>query len=165
MPSKVFMICVAYEQGMGSGLQRNGVSNPYAKAAAEEHEAWSVGYSEGEDIANRAEKEERDFPEEKAAIVREVFAEIDRATAKFPLWPTDPLHALAVLGEEYGELTKAVLQHVYEPDKATREDVREEAIQTAAMALRFVISLGAYIYMPQMQHQQHPNCFLPKVPT
>ena len=34
-----------------------------------------------------------------------ICAEVDRATEKFPLWPDDPLHALAVLGEEYGELT------------------------------------------------------------
>lgn len=43
--------------------------------------------------------------------------EMARAVAKFPTWPTDPFHALAVLGEEFGELTKAVLQHTYEPHK------------------------------------------------
>ena len=46
-------------------------------------------------------------------------AEVLKATEKFPTWPTDPLHALAVLGEEYGELTKAVLQVTYEPHKAS----------------------------------------------
>ena len=68
-------------------------------------------------------------------IINEVLAEIARATEKFPGWPTDPLHALAVLGEEFGELTQAMLQRVYEPHKATAEDVRTEAVQTAAMAL------------------------------
>jgi hypothetical protein len=34
--------------------------------------------------------------------VRAVLAELDRATRKFPTWPTDPLHAVAVLGEEAG---------------------------------------------------------------
>jgi len=81
-------------------------------------------------------------------------AELRRATAKFPTWPTDPLHALAVLGEEFGELTKAVLQHTYEPHKSTRGDVREEAIQTAAMALRFVMSLDAYQFARCAQHDQ-----------
>ncbi len=38
-------------------------------------------------------------------IIEAVKAELTRATAKFPTWPTDPLHALAVLGEEFGELT------------------------------------------------------------
>lgn len=80
--------------------------------------------------------------------------ELRRATEKFPTWPTDPLHALAVLGEEFGELTKAVLQHTYEPHKSTRSDVRKEAIQTAAMALRFVMSLDAYQFARCAQHDQ-----------
>lgn len=87
--------------------------------------------------------------------LNQVVAELARATAKFPTWPTDPLHALAVVGEEYGELQKAVLQHVYEPGKAvSRQDIREEAIQTAAMALRFAVSLSIYEYAPGQQHQQ-----------
>lgn len=85
----------------------------------------------------------------------EVYAEIDRATAKFPTWPTDPLHAVSVLGEEYGELVKAVLQHAYEPRKSELSDVREEAIQTAAMALRFVRSIDQYEFTRCKQHSQH----------
>jgi NTP pyrophosphatase (non-canonical NTP hydrolase) len=84
--------------------------------------------------------------------IEQAQAEVARATAKFPTWPTDPLHALAVLGEEYGELTKAVLQHTYEPHKSTLEDVRQEAIQTAAMALRFLSSLDKYEYRQCPQH-------------
>lgn len=82
--------------------------------------------------------------------------EVASASAKFPTWPTDPLHALAVLGEEYGELNKAVLQMVYEPHKASAslENVRDEAIQTAAMALRFLMSLDQYKYGPSEQHVQ-----------
>ena len=38
--------------------------------------------------------------------LHEILAELERATEKFPTWPTDPLHALAVLGEEFDELTK-----------------------------------------------------------
>lgn len=87
-------------------------------------------------------------------IEHEVFDEIERAVAKFPTWPTDPLHALAVLGEEFGELTKAVLQSVYEPHKSTPEDVRDEAIQCAAMAFRFLASLELYLYEPGVQHGQ-----------
>lgn len=87
-------------------------------------------------------------------VNQEVLNEVKRATEKFPTWPTDPLHALAVLGEEYGELTKAVLQFVYEPHKATLKDIREEAIQTAAMALRFAASLSQYSYKESEQHAQ-----------
>jgi NTP pyrophosphatase (non-canonical NTP hydrolase) len=88
------------------------------------------------------------------AIIEEVMAELRRATVKYPTWPSDPLHALAVLGEEFGELTKAMLQMTYEPEKATVEEVREEAIQTAAMAIRLAISLDQYEYVQGEQHSQ-----------
>jgi len=88
-------------------------------------------------------------------IEQQVQAELARAVAKFPTWPTDPLHALAVLGEEFGELTKAMLQFTYEPHKkVSRADIREEAIQTAAMALRLAMSLPVYDYKPGPQHTQ-----------
>lgn len=88
-------------------------------------------------------------------VLAQVLAELNRATAKFPTWPTDPLHALAVLGEEFGELTKAMLQFTYEPHKkVTRQDIRSEAIQTAAMALRLAMSLPQYDYAPANQHRQ-----------
>lgn len=86
--------------------------------------------------------------------ITEVLAEVERATAKFPTWPTDPLHALAVLGEEFGELTKEMLQLTYEPHKTSPAEVRKEAIQTAAMALRLVMSLDRYEYRPSPQHGQ-----------
>ena len=81
-------------------------------------------------------------------------AEVEKATRKFPTWPTDPLHALAVLGEEFGELTKDVLQMVYEPHKTNRDRIRTECVQTAAMALRFMASLDRYEYRPGEQHSQ-----------
>lgn len=87
-------------------------------------------------------------------VLPEVLAELSRATEKFPTWPNDPLHAVAILGEEFGELTRAAMQAVYEPHKGGREQVREEAVQTAAMALRFLLSLSAYDYLPVAQHEQ-----------
>jgi NTP pyrophosphatase (non-canonical NTP hydrolase) len=84
-------------------------------------------------------------------------AELTRAVEKFPDWPTDPLHAVAILGEEFGELTKAVLETTYEPHKSSILDVHKEAIQTAAMALRFVASLNAYVYNRSHWHSQNPN--------
>lgn len=88
------------------------------------------------------------------SCVDAVLAELARATVKFPTWPTDPLHAVAVVGEEAGELHKAVLQAVYEPHKSTPEDVATEAVQTAAMALRFLMSLDRYRYTRGEQHSQ-----------
>ena len=87
-------------------------------------------------------------------VLTEIHEEMEQAVVKFPTWPTDPLHALAVLGEEFGELTKAVLQLTYEPHKTSAAEVRKEAIQTAAMALRFADSLGRYIYRQSAQHEQ-----------
>lgn len=80
--------------------------------------------------------------------------ELEKAVRKFPTWPTDPLHAVAVLGEEFGELTKAVLQMTYEPHKTSHAEVVIEAIQTAAMSLRFLRSLGRYEYAKSEQHSQ-----------
>lgn len=88
-------------------------------------------------------------------IIDEVKAEMARAVTKFPTWPTDPLHAASVLGEEYGELTKAILETIYEYPKSTEKDVRKEAIQTAAMALRFLLSIDRYKYMTSDKHEQN----------
>lgn len=94
-------------------------------------------------------------PEPEACdVLGDVLAELRKAMVKFPTWPTDPLHALAVLGEEFGELTKDVLQLTYEPHKTSAANVRTEAIQTAAMALRFAISLHRYAYRAGAQHAQ-----------
>lgn len=87
-------------------------------------------------------------------IIEQVFAEISRATEKFPTWPSDPLHALAVLSEEFGELSKDMLQLVYEPHKTNIDNARKEAIQTAAMAIRLAMSLDSYDYSPCEQHSQ-----------
>ena len=48
--TKIYMICVAYESGVGHGMRKNGYKNPY-RAGTEEHEAWGYGYKEGEDKA------------------------------------------------------------------------------------------------------------------
>lgn len=88
------------------------------------------------------------------ALVGPVLDELDRAMTKFPTWPNDPLHALAILGEEFGELNKALLQLMYEPHKGSPSEARAEAIQTAAMALRLLISLDRYEYRRGAQHAQ-----------
>lgn len=88
--------------------------------------------------------------------MRSVNDEIERAMMKFPTWPTDPIHAAAVISEESGEVMKAVLQAVYEPHKSGPSHVREEVIQTAAMCIRFLASLddARYDWTPVKQHTQ-----------
>lgn len=75
-------------------------------------------------------------------IVAVVMKELDRAKTKFPSWPTDPIHAAAIVQEEAGELVRAVLQWTYECDRRT--EAEDEAIQTAAMAIRFLLHFRDY---------------------
>jgi acyl carrier protein len=89
------------------------------------------------------------------SAIHDILTEFHSATSHFPQWPTDPLHALAVVQEEVGEVQKEVLQLTYEPHKSDREKVRKEAIQMAAMSLRFLLSLDAYAYAPGAQHEQN----------
>jgi len=80
--------------------------------------------------------------------------ELTRAKAKFPDWPTDPMHALGVLSEEHGEVAKDCLQLVYEPSKTNLDNLRKEVIQLAAMCHRFLESLYRYEFKPSSQHSQ-----------
>lgn len=76
-------------------------------------------------------------------LMYEISGEIEKAVTKFPTFPNDALHALAIINEECGELSKAVLQYTYEPHKTSKEEIRMEAIQTAAMCIRFLLSHDA----------------------
>lgn len=76
-------------------------------------------------------------------IVDELKAELSKAEEKHPIWPTDAVHASAILNEEAGELTQSALDFHY-GDTADVERMREEAIQVGAMALRFLKNLDGY---------------------
>lgn len=77
--------------------------------------------------------------------LKDALNEISKAEEKFPTWPQDAYRAVAVLGEEYGELLQALNEFTYE-DKSTYEDVKKEAIQTAAMAIRFLKYINEYTF-------------------
>jgi NTP pyrophosphatase (non-canonical NTP hydrolase) len=89
--------------------------------------------------------------DEVISLVRE---ELNRAVTKFPTWPDDIIHAGNVVAEESGELAKAILQCVYEPHKSGLGDVQAEAVQTAAMAIRFLMSMDRYQLITCDQHRQ-----------
>lgn len=97
-----------------------------------------------------------------AEIIDEVLTELNRARTKFPTWPDDPIHAAAVVAEESGELVQATLQACYEQKRdepsfqAQLSKVRQEAIQTAAMAIRFLVSMDQYMFEAGRQHKQEP---------
>ena len=65
--------------------------------------------------------------------------ELKRAEIKHPDYPTDPVHAVAILAEEVGELQQACLQWTYEG--GAFEHVIKEAVQSAAVALRFLVNM------------------------
>lgn len=86
-------------------------------------------------------------------ILEEVAREVDRAECLHPEWPTDLLRQVMVVSEEMGEVQKAALTLVErledgqcgEMDSFWKErivrlnlDIDEEAVQVAAMVLRFL---------------------------
>ena len=74
------------------------------------------------------------------AIISDVLAELRRAEAKYPAWPADLIHQVAIMQEESGEAIRAALNHVYHGEPLA--DVRGELVQTAAMCLRCLKNLG-----------------------
>jgi NTP pyrophosphatase (non-canonical NTP hydrolase) len=71
-------------------------------------------------------------------VISEVVDEVCRASEKHPEWPLDDFRALAIVHEELGEAAKAILHNTYE--KGSRRDVREEMVQTACTAIRFLMN-------------------------
>ena len=73
------------------------------------------------------------------ATLLEIKNEMHRAKIKWPEWVTDPIHRAAIVSEEAGELIQSSLQYVYE--NGSIEDIRKEAIHTAATAIRLLENL------------------------
>jgi hypothetical protein len=90
-------------------------------------------------LLQRAEQAEGERDALRAPLMLEIAREIAKATRKFPTWPTRGTDAAAIVAEESGELQQAVLQATYEGGSA--DTVRKEAIQTAAMAIQFLLNL------------------------
>ena len=68
-----------------------------------------------------------------------VLDELTRAEKKHPEWPEDMFRQVAIMNEEAGEVTKAVLHLHYE--NGSIEKVKEELVQTAAMCMRILKNL------------------------
>lgn len=75
-------------------------------------------------------------------IIESILNELTRAETKFPFWPDDIIHAAAIVNEESGELIRAALQLKYEGGNL--EECKKEAIQTAAMCIRFLKNIENY---------------------
>lgn len=71
--------------------------------------------------------------------ISKINIELGKAKKKHPNWPHDLLHQIAIVNEESGEATKAVLHYAYE--NGSEEDIKKELIQTAAMCIRMLSKL------------------------
>lgn len=69
-------------------------------------------------------------------VIRLVINEIRLAERKHKYWPDDIIHAAAIVSEESGELIRAAVQ--CELDDGPIDEVRKEAIQTAATCIRLI---------------------------
>ena len=85
-------------------------------------------------------------------ILTAILAELERAKAKFPKWPSDPIHAAAIVGEESGELIRAAVIHVYE-NGSEAECWNEAAVQAAATAIRFLEGVESNQYYPEKRYK------------
>ncbi len=72
--------------------------------------------------------------------------ELKNAKEKHPEFPDDVFKQLAIMQEEAGEVTKAVLQYRYE--NGSLDDIRKELIQTAAMCVRMLEYIGFQLPHP-----------------
>lgn len=68
-----------------------------------------------------------------------IIEEYHAAVVKHPAWPKDMVHRAAIVGEEAGELIRGAL--IFQYEKGKLHDLEREAIQTGAMALRFLRNL------------------------
>lgn len=75
-------------------------------------------------------------------IMLDILHEIKWAEFIHPEWPTDPVHAGAILAEEAGEVVKAI-NNVVTKHKGD-SDYKTEAIQCAAMCIRFIKNMDKY---------------------
>ena len=70
--------------------------------------------------------------------IKLILIELDYAKSKHPLYPTDPVHAIAIMAEEAGEAQQAAHDLTYGGKHADK--LFNEIIQTGAMAIRALIN-------------------------
>ena len=76
------------------------------------------------------------LPEEHFAA--DVQRELAQARWKFGWWPQNPVEAAAIVNEEAGEVVKGINNWHHGHGDDTPEEIYKEAVQAAAMLVRFV---------------------------
>lgn len=85
-------------------------------------------------------------------LLEEIHAELERARRKFP---GENLN-LAALVEEVGELSEALLETRYGGPKGGFHNIRKEAVQVAAMAVRIALEGDYSIAIPKLPQPTEP---------
>ena len=73
------------------------------------------------------------------AAVEAILQELYRAEGKHPVWPTDIVHAIALVCEESGEAQKAA-NNAYHHGESL-EEVKKELLHTGATVIRALMNL------------------------
>ena len=65
-----------------------------------------------------------------------VMDEIKIAEEKWPIWPENKYEGIAIITEELGELSQAILRH--EKENGAAYEILLEAVQVACTSIRFI---------------------------
>lgn len=68
-----------------------------------------------------------------------VLNEVNRARAKYPSWPDNIVMAAAIASEESGEVVRSCNSFHWQQGDDSPADIMNEAIQAAAMWIRFLV--------------------------
>ena len=75
-------------------------------------------------------------------IYKDTLAEIGKAEAKHPTWPSDVVHGAAITAEECGSMVKAALDFYY--GRGDRAQLKKEMLHMIAMGFRVLLHLDDY---------------------
>lgn len=75
----------------------------------------------------------------KDKIIGDIFDELKRAESLHPAMPVNFMEHSLIIGEEYGEYQKAILDYHFSRIGSVLE-IRKELIQTAAMCIRALLT-------------------------
>lgn len=76
---------------------------------------------------------------ERLGKYEQIERELEKAERQHPAWPPNIFEQVAIMNEEAGEVTKAVLH--YKREGGSLRDIKKELIQTAAMCMRMLQNL------------------------
>jgi hypothetical protein len=113
----------------------------YGKALCETANCESGIYIDDETKQGPSKKYANDgeYTVEGVLVLNKIEHEIFAAEQKHPGWPTDIVHAVAIMMEEAGEAMQAALDVFYKD--GDKELLKKELAQTGAMAMRCLLHL------------------------